>query len=68
MELYERERRKALVQTQPAAKRFKTDDVRSGGQRGHTYGKCGKVHDSSCQSSFGCHKCGKEGHYAMDCC
>ena len=68
LELQVRERRQALVQTHPVAKRFKVTDVRSGSHRGHTCGKCRKVHEGPCRSNFGCHKCVKDGHYAKDCC
>ena len=53
LELQTRERRQDPVQSQPAAKQFKAVDVRSGSQRGRTCGKCGKVHEGSCQYSFG---------------
>ena len=50
-----------LMQLQLAPKQFKADDSRSRSQRGRTYGKCSKVHDGSCVSSSGCHKCGRQG-------
>ena len=55
------------MQLELAAKQFKAADVRYGSQRDQTCGKCGKVHKCACQSSFGCHKCGNEWHYAKDC-
>ena len=61
MELQVRKRRQALVQTQPVAKQFKLDYVRTRGQRGHTCGKCGRVHEGIFRSSFSFNKCGKEG-------
>ena len=67
MELQMKELRQAPVQLQPAAKRFKAADVRSRSQRGHTCGKCSKVHEGPCRSSAGCHKCGRDGHFAKDC-
>ena len=54
------------VQSQPVAKRAKPADSRSGNQRGHNCGKCGKSHDGVCRAGS-CYKCGKEGHMAKDC-
>ena len=54
------------VQPQPAAKRAKPTDLRSGSQKGRTCGKCGKSHEGSCRAGI-CYKCGKEGHIANDC-
>lgn len=67
MELQAKERRQASVYAHPAAKRFKVADVTFGVQRGRNCGRCDKVHDAYCQSSFGCQKCGKEGHCRKDC-
>lgn len=44
-----REHRQALVQPQPAAKRCKPVDSRSGDQRGCT---CGKTHEGASQSTY----------------
>ncbi|XP_023736154.1 uncharacterized protein LOC111884055 [Lactuca sativa] len=67
LELQKREQRQDPMQSQPKAKRFKAADVRFGSQRSCTCVKCGKVHEGSCRSLFGCHKYGKDGHYAKDC-
>lgn len=66
-ELQTREQRQVSVQSQPAPKRFKVIDTRFVIQRGHTCGKCGKVHEGACRSTGVCHKYGKEGHYERDC-
>ena len=54
------------AQFQPAAKRTKSADSRTGGSKGRTCGKCGKSHDGACRSGA-CYKCGKEGHIAREC-
>ena len=54
------------AQSQPAAKRARPADSRSGGAKGRTCGKCGKSHEGSCRAGV-CYKCGKEGHIVREC-
>ena len=54
------------AQSQPAAKRIKSADSRTGGSKYGTCVKCGKGHDGACRAGA-CYKCGKEGHIARDC-
>lgn len=67
LELHTREQRQGPMQSQPVANWFKVADVRSRSQKGRTCGKCDKVHEGPCRSTFGCHKYVKEGYYAKDC-
>ena len=46
---------------------FKATDVKSGSHRGCICGKHVRVHEVPSRSTFGCHKCGKEGNYTKDC-
>ncbi|KAL7584909.1 uncharacterized protein LOC128127083 [Lactuca sativa] len=54
------------AQSQPAAKRIKSADSRTGGSKNRTCVKCGKGHDGACRAGA-CYKCGKEGHIAREC-
>ena len=54
------------AQSQPAAKRARPADWRSGGAKSRTCGECGKSHEGSCRAGV-CYKCGKKGHIARDC-
>ena len=56
------------INSQPVVNQFKPTNSRSGGHRGHTCGKCGKIHDGVCRSSSStCHNCVREGQFAKDC-